>query len=53
MNKKYELYKDLMKEIRAIESQKNKNQNEIRQNVHKKQLDNYMHIDKEMQGEFN
>ena len=52
-NKKYELYKDLMKEVRAIESQINRYQNELRQNVHKKQLDNYMDIGKEMQGEFN
>ena len=48
MNKKYELYKDLMKEVRAIESQINKYQNELRQNVHKKQPDNYMDIGKEM-----
>ena len=40
--KKYELFKDLMKEVRAIETQINKYQNELRQNVHKKQLDNYM-----------
>ena len=53
VNKKYELYKDLMKEVRSIESQINKYQNELRQNVHKKQLDNYMDIGKEMQGEFN
>ena len=39
--KKYELYKDLMKEVRLIEAQINKYQNELRQNVHKKQLDNY------------
>ena len=52
-NKKYELYKDLMKEVRTIESQINKYQNELRQNVHKKQLDNYIEIGKEMQGEFN
>ena len=39
--KKYELYKDLMKEVRLIEEQINKYQNELRQNVHKKQLDNY------------
>ena len=51
--KKYELFKDLMKEVRAIETQINKYQNELRQNVHKKQLDNYMDIGKEMQGEFN
>ena len=35
--KKYELYKDLMKEVRLIEAQINKYQNELRQNVHKKQ----------------
>ena len=50
--KKYELYKDLMKEIRSIEQQINKYQNELRQNVHKKQLDNYINIGKEMQSEF-
>ena len=33
--KKYELYKDLMKEVRLIEAQINKYQNELRQNVHK------------------
>ena len=52
-NKKYELFKDLMKEVRNIETQINKYQNELRQNVHKKQLDNYMDIGKEMQYEFN
>ena len=52
-NKKYELFKDLMKEVRNIEAQINKYQNELRQNVHKKQLDNYMDIGKEMQYEFN
>ena len=51
--KKYELYKDLMKEVRLIESQINKYQNELRQNVHKKQLDNYINIGKEIQDEFN
>ena len=51
--KKYELFKDLMKEVRMIESQINKYQNELRQNVHKKQLDNYIEIGKEMQNEFN
>ena len=52
-NKKYELFKDLMKEVRNIEAQINRYQNELRQNVHKKQLDNYMDIGKEMQNEFN
>ena len=47
--KKYELYKDLMKEVRLIEAQINKYQNELRQNVHKKQLDNYINIGKEIQ----
>ena len=51
--KKYELYKDLMKEVRLIEAQINKYQNELRQNVHKKQLDNYINIGKEIQDEFN
>ena len=50
--KKYELYKDLMKEVRAIEQQINRYQNELRQNVHKKQLEDYINIGKEMQGEF-
>jgi hypothetical protein len=51
-NKKYELFKDLMKEVRNIEAQINKYQNELRLNVHKKQLDNYMDIGNEMQNEF-
>ena len=51
-NKKYELFKDLMKEVRNIEVQINKYQNELRLNVHKKQLDNYMDIGNEMQNEF-
>ena len=50
--KKYELFKDLMREVRAIENQINRYQNELRQNVHKKQLDDYMNIGKEMQNEF-
>ena len=52
-NKKYELFKDLMKEVRNIEAQINRYQNELRQNVHKKQLDNYIEIGREMQTEFN
>lgn len=51
--KKYELYKELMKEVRAIEGLINKFQNELRQNVHKKQLDDYISIGVEMQNEFN
>ena len=50
--KKYELFKDLMREVRAIENQINRYQNELRQNVHKKQLDDYINIGKEMQNEF-
>lgn len=50
--KKYELYKDLMKEVRTIETQINRYQNELRQNVHKKQLEDYINIGKEMQSEF-
>jgi hypothetical protein len=50
--KKYELYKDLMKEVRNIEEQINKYQNELRQNVHKKQLANYKDIGNEMLKEF-
>ena len=42
-----------MKEVRLIEAQINKYQNELRQNVHKKQLDNYINIGKEIQDEFN
>jgi hypothetical protein len=51
--KKYELYKDMMKEVRSIEGLINKFQNELRQNVHKKQLDDYISIGYEMQNEFN
>lgn len=51
--KKYELYKDLMKEVRLVEGLINKFQNELRQNVHKKQLDDYVSIGFEMQNEFN
>ena len=51
--KKYELYKDLMKEVRGIEFQINNYQNELRQNIHKKQLDNYIDIGREMEAEFN
>lgn len=50
--KKYELYKDLMREIRSIESSIVKYQNELRSNVHKKQLDDYISIGYEMQNEF-
>ena len=50
--KRYELFKDLMREVRAIENQINRYQNELRQNVHKKQLDDYINIGKEMQNEF-
>jgi hypothetical protein len=51
--KKYELYKDLMREVRSIEVLINKFQNQLRQNVHKKQLDDYVSIGVEMQNEFN
>ena len=51
--KKYELYKDLMKEVRQIETQINSYQNELRQNVHKRQLDDYNNIGNEMLNEFN
>ena len=51
--KKYELYKDLMKEVRSVEGLINKYQNELRQNVHKKQLEDYISIGYEMQNEFN
>ena len=42
--KKYELYKDLMREVRSIEVLINKFQNQLRQNVHKKQLDDYQNL---------
>jgi hypothetical protein len=51
--KKYEMYKDLMREVRSIEALINKFQNELRQNVHKKQMDDYVSIGFEMQNEFN
>ena len=41
-----------MKEVRTIETQINRYQNELRQNVHKKQLEDYINIGKEMQSEF-
>jgi hypothetical protein len=41
-----------MKEVRAIESLINKFQNELRKNVHKKQLDDYIEIGYEKQNEF-
>ena len=50
--KKYELYKDLMKEVRLIETQINKYQNELRKNVYKKQLENYIKIGNEINNEF-
>ena len=50
--KKYELYKDLMREVRAIENSINRFQNDLRQNVHKKQLEDYINIGKEIQYEF-
>ena len=49
---KYELYKDLMREIRTIEGLINNYQNELRQNLHKKQFDDYISIGYEMQKEF-
>lgn len=49
---KYELYKDLMREIRTIEGLINNYQNELRQNLHKKQFDDYISIGYEMQNEF-
>ena len=45
--KKYELFKDLMKEVRMIESQINKYQNELRQNVHKKQFSWFLFFNSE------
>lgn len=50
---KYELYKDLMREIRTIEGLINTYQNELRQNLHNKQFDDYISIGYEMQNEFN
>jgi len=51
--KKYELYKDLMKEVRSTEALINKFQNQLRQDVHKKELDDYQSIGYEIQKEFN
>ena len=51
--KKYELYKDLMKEVRSTEALINKFQNQLRQEVHKKELDDYQSIGYEIQKEFN
>jgi len=50
--KEYDLYKDMMKEVRCIEALITKFQNELRQDVHKKQLDDYISIGVEMQNEF-
>ncbi len=51
--KKYELYKDLMKEVRSTEALINKFQNQLRQDVHKKELEDYQSIGFEIQKEFN
>ncbi len=51
--KKYELYKDLMKEVRLTEALINKFQNQLRQDVHTKQLEDYQSIGYEIQKEFN
>lgn len=51
--KKYELYKDLMKEVRSTEALINKFQNQLRQDVHTKQLEDYQSIGFEIQKEFN
>lgn len=42
----------MMKEVRNIEQLINKFQNELRQNVHKKQLEDYINIGYEIQNEF-
>jgi len=51
--KKYELYKDLMKEVRSTEALINKFQNQLRQDVHTIQLEDYQSIGYEIQKEFN
>jgi len=51
--KKYELYKDLMKEVRSTEALINKFQNQLRQDVHRKELEDYQSIGYEIQKEFN
>lgn len=50
--KKYDLYKDLMREVRTIEQMIVKFQHELRQNVHKKQLEDYVSIGEEIRGDF-
>ena len=50
--KKYEIYRDLMKEVRGIEKLIVKFQNELRQQVHKKQLVDYKNIGVEIQLNF-
>ena len=50
--KKYDLYKDLMKEVRGIEQLIVKYQHELRQNVHKKQLEGYVYIGEEIRKDF-
>lgn len=50
--KKYDIYKDLMKEVRTIEQLIVKYQQELRKNVHKKQLNDYVYIGEEISSEF-
>lgn len=50
--KKYDLYKDMMKEVRGIEQLIVKYQNELRKNVHKKQMDDYIKIGEEIKSDF-
>lgn len=50
--KKYDLYKDLMKEVRNIETQIVKYQNCLRENVHKHQLHDYINIGEEIRKDF-
>jgi hypothetical protein len=49
---KYEIYKNLMKEVRLIEGLINKFQNQLRKTVHQKQLQDYISIGNEKQEEF-
>lgn len=50
--KKYEIYKDLMAEVRKIEGLINSFQNHLRQNLHSKQMQDYLSIGDEMNKEF-
>lgn len=51
--KKYEIYKDLMAEVRTIEKLINKYQNYLRANLHKRELDEYLDMGREITHDFN